>query len=925
MLCLMYESKSQCNLSTTTITVSNVPNMATFQNLVNTACGATYVTFTSGTYKLQNFAPKLVINGFLNVDVNFTIENSQQILMGSNAFIQVAASCATHPLFYVENSTIKANTANLWQGIFADNQNNSCVGGWTGIKVYNSTIKDANIAIELNNKNSTQIVSCDVFNTTFDKNYIGIEADYSSSTIKSPISVKKSRFTCTSTLLAPFTNQYTTAGIVGLLVNNLTVGDITETNSNNFNVFEGIACGVFSYFCNVNAYASKFNYIQQLSTTLIPISPWQEFYTGVGIYQRGVYYNWIWGTADPTVWDQYASSTLNVNHATANCRFYTCFRGIEAHNTHANINNTVMSNMEYGILTQNCNTATVNIQSNTIDLVKWGMFFSLNYNSNVSVNYANTIGMPSPYGVFGPGYYGIRIVDWPSYNGHYLVQGNNLSGGHIGIRLENANNTSTVQHNTVLQQNVNGSTLNTTNLYGIQAVNCNTSNVIENVVTGYTGTWNTLYRQTGIYLNNSPGTVVRCNQTQTTGYGIWSHGNNTATDKMENNTMTNHYYGLYLSKLSSAYGKVGDQGSGIDFNGNLFNGTYTGTFKSFNLTDVSQNPSTTDLFWYDSPNSAMYTSNFSSSNPTGRPVRVQPILGSYTTPPSCPVYLMMGGGGGGGSTLLNEASIEEDEAVAIAEETKTYTEFSEVSKWLDERKLYDVLDETGSNNTALENFYDDKTSESVGKFKSYNNALEELAQTTNAASYQEKLAVAIQKNNEVPATHIYEQSEKDMNEIFLTNLATNGFDRFDAAQTNRILALAQSCPFADGKAVYLARALYSLIEPNVIFDDAPICESMGYYKKEKENNTIDTRREKYAYISPNPTGTMANLFLNLDEQEGGEIELRDLLGTIVLKQTLVPDKTVQPLNLESIASGTYLYSVITSKGYKNTGKLVVFN
>ncbi len=915
-----------CTLTSTMVTVTNATSMANFMAQVNnatTGCpgAVTYVAGTN-TYTLSGFVPQLRIIGTVNVDANFTINNCQQILMDDDAHIQVATTCATHLQLYIESSTIKAYSANLWQGISLDNSGSGCSGGgWTGLRIYNSSISDAAKAVEVINGNTDE-VDCDILNTTFNKNYISIEADFFNSTVKSPIKVKKSRFTCTSTLLAPYTTQYSTAGIVSLMVSNLIVGDATETNTANFNLFDGIACGVFSYFSNVKAYASKFNNIQQLNTTLIPITPVQEYYTGVGIYQRGWYYNWIFGGGDPTAYDQFATSTVDVNSSTATCRFDHCFRGIELHNTHANIANTVMSNMDYGILTQNCNTANVFVSTNTMDPVKWGMTFSLNYNSTVKVNAANTIGMLSPYGVIGPNYYGIKVTDWTSYNGHYQIENNNVTGGCIGIRLENANSTSTVQHNSVIQQNINAGP-NTTNVYGIQAVNCNTSNILENSVTGYTGNWTSLYRQTGIIVSNSPGTVVRCNQTQTTGYGIWAQGNNTATDKMENNTMNNHFYGLYESKLSSAYGKVGNQGTGTDFNGNLFNGTYTGTFKTFNLTDASQVASTTDKFWYNNTNSAMYTTNFSSSSPVGKPLQNALILGAYSSPAACPVYFGRPAGGGGSSAASIDAGLETAEALAIAEETKAYTEFEEVSKWLDERKLYDALDETNTSEPVLESFYNDKSSESVGKFKAYNNALEELARTTNATDYAQKVTAAKQLNNEVPAIHSFEQNEKDMNDIFLNNLATKGLDKFDAAQTARILALAQSCPFADGKAVYLARALYSLIEPNVIFDDASICETMGAYKKEQVKNILDTRREKYAFISPNPTRNVANLFLNLDEQETGELVLRDLLGNTVLKHSIIADKTFQEINLESVNSGTYLYTVQTANGFKNTGKLVV--
>lgn len=148
-----------------------------------------------------------------------------------------------------------------------------------------------------------------------------------------------------------------------------------------------------------------------------------------------------------------------------------------------------------------------------------------------------------------------------------------------------------------------------------------------------------------------------------------------------------------------------------------------------------------------------------------------------------------------------------------------------------------------------------------------------------------------------------------------------GIDRFDERQTEQILALAQACPFTEGKAVYLARVLYSLIDPATIFNDEAGCEAS--YKKAPANTTIETKIDKYAFISPNPSSAQANLFLNLDEQETGELVLHDLTGRVVLTYAIVPDKTAQIINLDAVNAGAYVYSIHTQNGFSYTGKLTV--
>jgi hypothetical protein len=67
------------------------------------------------------------------------------------------------------------------------------------------------------------------------------------------------------------------------------------------------------------------------------------------------------------------------------------------------------------------------------------------------------------------------------------------------------------------------------------------------------------------------------------------------------------------------------------------------------------------------------------------------------------------------------------------------------------------------------------------------------------------------------------------------------------------------------------------------------------------------------------------LQLNSEGKEPVEFNLYDVLGNIVLRYSLISDKTVQTISLENTNAGTYFYCVQTSTGFKITGKLMVFN
>lgn len=908
-----FQNKAKATCQTTGSFVFNAPtDVVSFYNQMNTWSPGSVTVFGS-SYFINGFMGQIYFNADFFIDNDLYIINCPKITFAAAKGIYLSGNGVQ---LHIQDSHLDACGNDMWQGIDASWSQYGTgllsIGG--SVSINKSEITNAITGVKIDNSDIVGTTLAEntvaVNQSVFDNDYIGLDITYT----HTAFTVLETQFLCTGGLLAPFTGETTLIGIHLAFCYNIVVGDITA-GSTNYNIFDGITCGILSGFSDFEVYGCSFKNIQAYASTPLPSPLWTDNYQGVGIYQRGIWMSWFFGTPDPTQPGEVAFSNVYV---AANNSFATSFKGVELHNTNGTIDGAGMGHMDYGVLVENCNEAVINVKNTFMDYVKYGVFTTLNNNSTIEVS-GNTIELPDIYGILPNNFFGVRVIDWPGYNATFSINNNLISRGRVGIRLENTIKFATVQSNVIIQQTPYSGT-NAASRYGIQVINCDGSSIIGNDIFGYTGAWNNSYHHTGIWMEQSPNINVRCNEITNTGYGIWARGDCTSNDLFESNTFTNHRYGIYLSKFAGLYGYVGTQGSGSDFNDNLFNGNYTGTYKTFNQTDASE--PYVDEFWYDAAHSAMYTTNFSNSSPPGFALISQLIVGGYDEPNGCPRMEIVIPD----SVYDHIKEMDHEEAEGIAREEKAYTEYAEVSKWLDERKLYEYLDKDSAakeNNATLESFYNGKKDESVGKLKQYYSKLAELKNAVDSTAYEQKLAEAKAMNEAIPATRNFEHNEKDINEIFLNKIAKGTATGFSTQEKNYITALAQSCPYTEGKAVFLARALYSLLDPSAIFDNDEICAALNSGKKEKENATTTETINKYAFITPNPTTGNAEIFLNLEAGEVVTLKVNNLLGEVVLEKILMADITVQSLNLSNLGSGNFLYTVCSDKGFTNHGKVTI--
>jgi hypothetical protein len=172
----------------------------------------------------------------------------------------------------------------------------------------------------------------------------------------------------------------------------------------------------------------------------------------------------------------------------------------------------------------------------------------------------------------------------------------------------------------------------------------------------------------------------------------------------------------------------------------------------------------------------------------------------------------------------------------------------------------------------------------------------------------------------------YELNEKTVNDIYLATIAQQNYN-FTTSQAASLLAIALQCPFAGGTAVYKARALNAIINPNQEYNDNLICLNEGVVlRKAGENEgsiTDENITASYAYLVPNPATSFVTLNYSFGKDISGTLQISNLLGIKIKDIVLPPNQNSIGVNITEIPSGVYYYNVLTIHGIISMNKIVV--
>lgn len=214
--------------------------------------------------------------------------------------------------------------------------------------------------------------------------------------------------------------------------------------------------------------------------------------------------------------------------------------------------------------------------------------------------------------------------------------------------------------------------------------------------------------------------------------------------------------------------------------------------------------------------------------------------------------------------------------------------------------------------------------------QSLTNQLRSLQVTYNSlnATYRSQVSVGLQTayalNSSVPASHVYEANEKAFNQIYLLSLMQQGGELTES-QVFALQAIAQQDPKSGGPAVHAALGLL------------PECakpETPQEYKGKKEQEYLQewsesanrgdmpasTFGERRISVSPNPAHSAFTVRGPWTGQ--GHLSLMDLQGRLLLSKTFWGSEVVTELDA-SIPSGIYLIKILTDDGSAYVEKLAV--
>nr|HNH67506.1 T9SS type A sorting domain-containing protein [Bacteroidia bacterium] len=190
-------------------------------------------------------------------------------------------------------------------------------------------------------------------------------------------------------------------------------------------------------------------------------------------------------------------------------------------------------------------------------------------------------------------------------------------------------------------------------------------------------------------------------------------------------------------------------------------------------------------------------------------------------------------------------------------------------------------------------------------------------------------------------TEYYVQNEQWMNTQYLTAYSVANYNP-NAEIQEQIKTLAYACPYLEGKAVFKARTLNSLLNPLANYDDLELCNNAGVNKAgdakglfDQENEGLDSmanadglqliyaKEKRGIKIFPNPAQEKISIKYQLNRNESAVLILYDLTGRERKQIQLISSSTVVETTIAELNDGIYTYKYFVNSTLSETGKLSV--
>ncbi|MEY4902751.1 MAG: Secretion system C-terminal sorting domain [Bacteroidota bacterium] len=180
--------------------------------------------------------------------------------------------------------------------------------------------------------------------------------------------------------------------------------------------------------------------------------------------------------------------------------------------------------------------------------------------------------------------------------------------------------------------------------------------------------------------------------------------------------------------------------------------------------------------------------------------------------------------------------------------------------------------------------------------------------------YQEGLDVANAINEKIQPTEIYEENLKNTNAIYLNTVA-KGKVSFSENEKEILYSIAYQCPMLGGDAVWTARNLIELEEPQSNFNDENLCKEGQIYGKIAQTTPT-------VLIYPNPTNDVLSIFHSNTTTELN-FQLFDMYGNLVHVRLLTSE--LQTIDVSLLSNGFYIAKINKGNETIVTSKIAIIH
>lgn len=893
-------------------------------------------------FTTYNTSARIVINDRLTIDQDLTFSYCPNILMGPGAVIEILAGAT----LTIGTSHIRSvpDCNQMWSGIQVNTGAN--------LVLFEGIIEDAATAVNMQVNSSLHSSK----SMRFLNNVIGVNANlpYNANGINSiGFEVDDTYFESTRNLITEYPGQSLkprTVGFAGIRlsrVSSLVIGGgITEKIH-----FKNLNFGIFSNVSNLIVENCKFKDILNYD----PGYPRGRF-SGTGIYcESKATLNELTQTGD--------NDNLDAD-------FDNCLTGILTMQTGLRISENQMRNVDIGIRSLHANYAKIYIERNNIDCNSVGVslidndkvlimdvlgntIHAGNRSSTILGNTSHTLGIDVADNNTNLTSAVKRINDNIIYLHEY---------GRIGLHLTTGRDYE-ISGNYVSMKNASRLTGGLVNMRGVQIENSEYNTISCNNIVGESDL--TIYQD-----NDAAMQIADCNENLISQNSMFwssnglrfigdcvSNGGN-ATQNIQKNTFGPNFYGLHYTVNSSveqqdfsgnqwrippvsgqfnAINEISDPVAFLLSKYNVTGANYTlpiGVTPSWFVfgtgPDLTINPADCGLPPTGSPNEdiaklldmigdTLNTSDFYKKLVWQYQIQLFAYLQKYPDLVSQSPDLYDFYSATAATNISQIVEIINSKRDLLSEQTVLLNEIKQRSLEIYNKSM--LLKEV-ERNLTLDISKDEIKDSLIAEKNNLQTALEYLIMVNNTsvealnASIAEKVVLLTGQNMTLDQVAIYEKLEKDVNTIYFKLLSGVPEDSLPEEDAMQIVEISELCPLIAGPAVYHARSIRKLTEPNTDYDDALICLQSGYiYRSGKMN-------ENSFSLYPNPSS--GNFTLTYSLATDGILGVIDLLGRHCYTRKLNSGENTTEFNLTDLIPGIYYYHIKNADGkLVFNGKLVI--